>query len=874
MKEPNTGDRPNSIEWMLQSTEVSDHALLEILTEFVYPDLLRFGRQLSLSSESSSRLAAAAVVMAVRSRHRFWNQTSLKAWLFYIFFQKVKPPKTWLFYLFELSPFRGVYRGQAGWRPISTDTQKRGARSGETIIENLDPDTRLPFMLAYGHGFGIQETAYILRSQLETVRAALDSARRSLYSLAYPHTPLPYGHAAFIASIHSLSTGPLPLDEQAILDRHLDECAGCRMYAQRLPGLEMQWAEELDSGIEPPEQRQSAQDQAIYQAASQIKGHRRGSLPIKEVVLVAVAAVLLVFFGSSAGVFEAYDARPTLTLTPYMTRTPLPSATPRPTIPPPAELEGVEGEDFFYFSFRAEETDTVASLAVRLDLEEDTIRYLNPGLSESNLAGQTVELIFKRSLGWLNPHPREAAPPLPLPLTASSSLEDIFERIKHNRSYWDSILIEMVYLSFGPQGYAGPTTDSARLQLTYLSPETTIMNYIFLDNSGGTTYTTLQNGEWVFLLEPPGIQGVHGLYAQSQYWVDERHILFESLPDGGHYRISGEDELVGRQVIMLDWTSQGGSNLQRFWVDALTGVILQVGVYSDEQDEFMTQVLSAAGVVFSPAFPAQNIFPPFVDYNTYLETFNSLIYEKDIDPIEAVIERVGKRPYIDKRDPFLTQLDLTTAPLTLQWPEDYRSQVEGNDTLSDAPVEVFAGNHLLGRVQLYRRDKLRTCVRSPDGLKVALTVERGMGSRLFWLSLDPLVLHPMIELSIGTDIGPDIAFSPDSQRLVFFSCGQACGLYLLDLKSGDTKLVYTKKGSPGENLEWSPDGRQVAFIGWDTAGDNKITLLDIETQEVIYLAKVGPDSPAPDWTRPYPRQGERSSYLFGSIPTGCRYPGP
>ncbi len=92
------------------------------------------------------------------------------------------------------------------------------------------------------------------------------------------------------------------------------------------------------------------------------------------------------------------------------------------------------------------------------------------------------------------------------------------------------------------------------------------------------------------------------------------------------------------------------------------------------------------------------------------------------------------------------------------------------------------------------------------------------------------------ELTMGRKQGRDTVFSPDGNKLAFFARKNR-GRHLVLVNALKGKIM---RSIPMEEIEqqiaptWSPDGRKVAFAGWQ-AGNFDIFEIDLETEEITNL---------------------------------------
>ncbi len=86
------------------------------------------------------------------------------------------------------------------------------------------------------------------------------------------------------------------------------------------------------------------------------------------------------------------------------------------------------------------------------------------------------------------------------------------------------------------------------------------------------------------------------------------------------------------------------------------------------------------------------------------------------------------------------------------------------------------------------------------------------------------------EMTLGREMGRDLAFSPDGNYLAAFAKRErGRSLILLDVLNGGTHRIYEINDIEQQLAPaWSPDGRTVAFSGWKD-GKFDIFLLDVES---------------------------------------------
>jgi Tol biopolymer transport system component len=110
-----------------------------------------------------------------------------------------------------------------------------------------------------------------------------------------------------------------------------------------------------------------------------------------------------------------------------------------------------------------------------------------------------------------------------------------------------------------------------------------------------------------------------------------------------------------------------------------------------------------------------------------------------------------------------------------------------------------------------KEEKTITATGWPVGLQgtIAYNDEYGTnptGDIFTFDSLGEKFLHH----SGGGEIG-DIKWSPDKEKMAFSEAGK---MYIIDSDGNNVKLIKADSNKVYDNLEWSPDGKQIAVTAW------------------------------------------------------------
>jgi DNA-directed RNA polymerase specialized sigma24 family protein len=843
----------HSIEWMLHDSQIDDATLAEALAAEYYPGLHAFVLALNRKPYlPSPNPGIEAIAQAVSERHRFWNDTTLKAWLYRLAYQIHTRNQSTL--------------ANFGWLPRFRELKQDVENFPTLDLKSLDLEQHLPLLLIYGHGLDEGETAYILNLPVSKVRSRLNRARRHLYTAAYPDSL--EVHTKYLEMLQPVAGVPQPVETHLELDQHLSGCTGCQKYRDQLPVLERSWKDEYKPGPLPYDQIHNAKEEIYALIANRTHKRNLLLLPLKEVSVVLVVLLVLVYLGRQQGAFVAYDARPTFTLVP--TYTPIPTITPFPTrtpAPRPVELAGMEGDDYFYFDTWTTEGDTWESIAAKAGLRVELVRYLNPSIPDSLINSTRITLVGLRSSGLFQTASVPSPPLLLEPLTAYSTAMEVLERAWQSYQHWSSLWMDQLFISHGPPGYSGPPLNAYQIEVYASQPDQWISLQKQLEY--GLSYITYGVGDWLFGPKtgpgrlsgtwiPGGFQGAASPFNETR------------LRTKYAYQNAGEGEIAGRMAILLDAFSDGARQ-QRLWIDALTGLLLKQEMYGGPDEDIIVYSWTVRAVRYEIPFPPDFFYPPSHALNEYLERGKLA----DDPASRASVEILSLRAAPAEKIP-PPGFDISTSPLLMQFPDRSVAEkritdpdkplilfdfpAESNETGMDTPtgkIQIFSGDYHLGEIEL-ESPIFSDCQRSADGLLVALLTSRDRSrSELSWFDLSNLQVHTVTELAGGSG---EFAFSPDSRRLAFANCRNSCGLSVLDL---ETDLVE-QVGPPLDwifNLEWSPDGEQIAFMTYRWPQNPRVRVIQVSTGEEVFNGEydssrgkmITPGSPTESWDHPYPR---------------------
>ncbi|MPZ90549.1 MAG: hypothetical protein GEU68_02800 [Actinobacteria bacterium] len=113
---------------------------------------------------------------------------------------------------------------------------------------------------------------------------------------------------------------------------------------------------------------------------------------------------------------------------------------------------------------------------------------------------------------------------------------------------------------------------------------------------------------------------------------------------------------------------------------------------------------------------------------------------------------------------------------------------------------------------------------SPDGQQIAVTKTDAGGARVYVMKADGSGLRRLVEIESAWP-----SWSPDGRLIAFGGSatgGEPDGIYLVDVRTGETSLLVSAPETLNQTPAWSPDGKHIAFIRikLDTGGQQTTTI--------------------------------------------------
>lgn len=407
----------------------------------------------------------------------------------------------------------------------------------------------------------------------------------------------------------------------------------------------------------------------------------------------------------------------------------------------------------------------------------------------------------------------------PVPLSAEASEADLRERMLESGRYWTNLWVDALLIQHGPKGYVGAPLIRHE-QIWISKPQYSLVlsawanrdvDHVWFAADGKVYDVDLGSGR-------PFLYDYHGdrlpVYSALDRFISPAEIANEAH----RLEIAGQEQVAGRDTLIVEWYSPDGVRAGRLWVDVATGVVLRWRQFQDDSNIVILEI-EVTSIKFDARFPR----------GTFDRRKLSIDFAgEDLDDPQArraaltraLVDKPPGHQMLDKIPP-PEGFDPSQSRLVFQWNQPppswynrpYLDDIRSPDEFGrEIPVDVFAGRYYLGQIHLNPWSVI--CDRSADGQHIAYVTVTGRRneavSSLEWVDLIDLgsVSAPLVD----TRPGWDIAFAPDNRQLAYQGCiGDQCGVYILDLETGESERVSIRAG---EYLTWNPEGEQLAWIGY------------------------------------------------------------
>ena len=136
---------------------------------------------------------------------------------------------------------------------------------------------------------------------------------------------------------------------------------------------------------------------------------------------------------------------------------------------------------------------------------------------------------------------------------------------------------------------------------------------------------------------------------------------------------------------------------------------------------------------------------------------------------------------------------------------------------------------------------------SPDSKHIALISNRGGRFAVHTLDVATGELQRLTDHSYSDT---EVAWSPDGQHIALTALtkGQDSNIFVIPASGGEPRVLADESGPiDAATPRWSPDGKQLAFVGWPR-GNADIGVWDLESGEIDWVSSEKWDEEQPAWS--------------------------
>ena len=565
---------------------------------------------------------------------------------------------------------------------------------------------------------------------------------------------------------------------------------------------------------------------------------RNRTLGITQTGLIMFALLFMVLLGNILPFdeFQQKQNPPTIitvlaTRLVYITTTPLPPPTSTPFPQNATLLLAREGEKLGELADRA--WAEVGFLAKLNGLEPNSVLEEGQQIMVGSSGKPLTEL-----LPTLVPDSDQG-----VVLNSESPINEIIFRLANTYLHWFTIHLEGLIYTYSQPGF--------------ISPPKITRSWLW---SNGPRYSLILEGETTGEINLAMRNENDRLYIQN-YNIQQRKVDFYfgmAHADLGllvyppvkvltaHERQSfsavGSDTVAGRDTVIVEWLAEENGSipkystpllfsahryLQRWWIDADTGIILRRQIYWDSNGHYLKQEIMVTNIEVDSDLPNRlfdHLQPLPQNFNDDFLTQDTAVIAADPFVTSGIIERAPVPSELVPPAGF----DPAVGDLTFEW----QTLVESGNQLS-LPADIYSDGYFLGTAKIGNPMTL-ACRRSPDGSKVAFSngrIDTGVaGLPLRWFDIhDPARIQTVLP-----NVYPyDWAFSSTGRYLAIYGCtfNYECRIYVADLETGTTEpLVYFSNAA---SLVWLTDDETLAFIGAHFKGDQlRAYQVNVKTAEL------------------------------------------
>ena len=243
------------------------------------------------------------------------------------------------------------------------------------------------------------------------------------------------------------------------------------------------------------------------------------------------------------------------------------------------------------------------------------------------------------------------------------------------------------------------------------------------------------------------------VYPQTGIWGTQQ----------GRFESVDQDEIAGRDTIVIDWFNSSGHRQARLWLDVVTGLALRVQEYGGPDFQTLIVDTVATSILYNLEIPQNTLFDP----HTLASQGYATLSEEEASGAEAgsatLVVPLSRRPTLPP-DPLPPGFSAGGSWLHFQFdPPVGMNYALGS--VAGFPATLFTDGYTLGQVNFPPPWGLQ-CSRSPDGLRLAFNTSsdgvQPADTTLRWLNLKDTreIYEPLPGFQAEY-----FAFSPDSRSL-------------------------------------------------------------------------------------------------------------
>lgn len=451
-------------------------------------------------------------------------------------------------------------------------------------------------------------------------------------------------------------------------------------------------------------------------------------------------------------------------------------------------------------------------------------------------------------------------PPTLQPLSLQSSSEAVWNSIYFSHYSYRTIWIDALLQFYGPESFTGaPQAYRTQIWLDKTIPAGLLLGgvpgfqaeEIGLSRSG-VSYWSEIDGLGSFKVEK--IVGQQSLRS----WYAANLVLYQpfALGDLSTYKVTGREELLGRESLIVDNINLAGERVATLWIDSITGLALRQRYYAPSQEDLYYEI-RLLDLILDPEIPGDLFNPEYQWTGAFAKNVtNQALSQGRATPNFYITAQAKMRalPFAAAPEDF----NPGNSPLYFQVSQVYYESPPDPDASYPLlyKAAVFSDEYYLGNLDFENPWDV-ICDRSPDGTRLAISSRRSIDRSL--LRLYDLTNIAYMEGRTFLATVTEFAFAPDSRRLAIFAANEPYGsVFILDTDSNT--ITHLMDLPDARSFVWSPDGEYLAMIGRVTqpiAGD-EVIVVRVSNSEITYhksvdygIGNIG-DWPPLEWGDEFP----------------------